>query len=322
MDSDDNEVVIDLSPVIRVYKDGQVERIYRPSHVPPSLEDSDTDVSSKDITISSYLKARIYIPKLSSTTANTKQKLPILVYYHGGGFCVGSTFSFLAQRYLNLLSSESNAIILSIEYNLAPEHPLSTIYEDSWTALQWVASHVLENPRIKKEPWLIDHGDFNKVFVGGDSAGGNIAHHLALRAGIECLNGKVKILGGILSFPYFLSSSQNRRDGLLSKIWMFVNPSAENGIDDPKINPLVEKAPRLTELGCSKMLVCVAEKDELRNLGIHYAEAVEKNGKLVEVVDVEGEGHCFQILNPEGDKAKDLIKRIAKFINSEAFIKQ
>ncbi|XP_009801760.1 hydrolase 3-like, partial [Nicotiana sylvestris] len=89
------------------------------------------------------------------------------------------------------------------EYSLAPEHPLHVIYDDSWTALQWVTAHVLENPGLKKEPWLIDHADFRKIFVGGDSAGGNIAHNVILRAGVEGLNGGVKILGGILSFPYF-----------------------------------------------------------------------------------------------------------------------
>ncbi|KAJ8563574.1 hypothetical protein K7X08_032026 [Anisodus acutangulus] len=269
MDSDGNEVVIDLSPVIRVYKDGRVERIFRSPHVPPSPVDSATGVSSKDINISSNLQARIYLP--SNITANNNQKLPILVYYHGGGFCVGSTFSFLSERYLNLLTSASNVITLSVEYPLAPEHHLSVIYDDSWTALQWVADHVHENPETEKEPWKFREN---------------------LRRWRQCRRG----------------------DSLLSKIWVFVNPLAENGVDDPKINPLVEKAPRLAELGCLKMLVCVAEKDELRNLGISYAKAVEKSGKLVEVVDVEGEGHCFQILNPEGDSGKDLINRIANFI--------
>lgn len=149
MDSDDNEVAIDLFPVIRVYKEGRIERIFRSPLVPPSPKDSATGVSSKDITISSDLKARIFLPNLSTVTANN-QKLPILVYFHGGGFCVGSTFSFLSQRYLNLLSSESTVIILSVEYPLAPEHPLSAIYEDSWKALQWVASHVLETPKLKR----------------------------------------------------------------------------------------------------------------------------------------------------------------------------
>lgn len=163
-----------------------------------------------------------------------------------------------------------------------------------------VASHSDENPKMEKEPWLIDHGDFDKIFIGGDSAGGNIANNVILRAGIEGLNGEVKILGMILSFPYFLSSSENRGDCLFSKIWGFVNPSAENGIDDPRI----EKPSRLAKLGCLKILVCIAEKDELRNLGICYAQAMEKTGKSVEVIDVEGEGHCFQILNPESDSQK------------------
>ncbi|PHU14230.1 hypothetical protein BC332_15435 [Capsicum chinense] len=137
---------------------------------------------------------------------------------------------------------------------------------------------------------------------------------MAMRAGIEQLNGNVKILGGILSFPYFLSSIQYIRDRMLSMMWVFVNPLAENGIDDPMINPLIKKALRLEESACLKMLVCLAEEDELRNMGIGYAKSVEKCGKLVEAVDIEGEDHCFQILDPENDKSKYLINRTANFM--------
>lgn len=140
-------------------------------------------------------------------------------------------------------------------------------YEDSWTALQWVASHVLDKPGFEKEPWLVNHGDFEKVLIGGDSAGGNIVHNISLRSGLESLNGGVKILGSFLCFPYFLSSSEFKEDSLASRIWAFVNPSAEDGVDDPRINPFVEKAHSLSGLGCSNILVCVAEKDEMRNIG-------------------------------------------------------
>nr|XP_009619335.2 2-hydroxyisoflavanone dehydratase-like [Nicotiana tomentosiformis] len=314
MDSGDNEVKVDISQLIRVYKNGRVERMFGSPIVPPTPEDPATGVASKDIDISPEIRARIYHPKL--TTKNTDQKLPILLYYHGGGFCLESAFSFLDQRYLNLIVSKSNVVAISVEYRLAPEHPLPVGYEDSWTALQWIASHVLDKPGFGKEPWLVNHGDFEKVLIGGDSAGGNIVHNISLRSGLESLNGGVKILGSILCFPYFLSSSEFKEDSLASRIWAFVNPSAEDGVDDPRINPFVEKAPSLSGLGCSKILVCVAEKDELRNIGIQYVEAVKKSGWKGEIklIDVQGEDHCFQIFDPETEKAKDLIKGIADFV--------
>ncbi|KAM3356226.1 2-hydroxyisoflavanone dehydratase [Capsicum galapagoense] len=282
MDSGDNEVVVDFPQLIRVYKSGRVERLFSSPIVPPSPEDPTTGVASKDIDISPEIKARIYLPKLT----NLHQTLSILVYYHGGGFCLESAFSFLDHRYMNRLVSESNAIVISVEYRLAPEYPLPVGYEDSWTALQWVGTLV-----------------------------SNIVYNISLRAGTETINGGIKILGSLLCFPYFITSKDFKEDSLPSRMWVFVNPAAENGVDDPRINPFVEKD-RLSLLGCSKTLVCVAEKDELRDIGIQYVEAVKKSewNEEIELIDVEGEDHCFQIFDTETEKAKNLIKRMANFI--------
>lgn len=314
MDSGDNEVTIEFRNLIRVYKNGRVERLFGSPTVPPSPEDPATGVASKDIDISPEIKARIYLPKLTNSPPD--QKLPILVYYHGGAFCLESAFSFLDHRYLNRIVAESNVIAVSVEYRLAPEHPLPVVYEDSWTALQWVGSHTESKPGFEKEPWLFNHGDFEKILIGGDSAGGNIVHHLALRSGSESLNGGIKISGCLLCFPFFLTSKDFKEDSLPSKIWGFVNPSAEDGVDDPRINPFVEKAQSLSTLGCSKIFVCVAEKDEVRNIDVQYVEAVKKSGWKgeIELIDVDGEDHCFQIFDTETEKAKNLIKEMANFM--------
>uniref|UniRef100_A0A5B7AVM0 Putative 2-hydroxyisoflavanone dehydratase-like n=1 Tax=Davidia involucrata TaxID=16924 RepID=A0A5B7AVM0_DAVIN len=268
MASGTKEVITDLSPVLRVYNDGTVERIFGSPYVPPSpTPDPTTGVSSKDITISPDVSARLYLPKLTTTT--TDQKLPILVYFHGGGFCVESAFSFLDHRYITAIVAESKALAVSVEYRLAPEHPLPAAYEDCWAALQWVASHSAD------EPWLINHGDFGKVFIGGDSAGGNIVHNIAMRAGVESLPADLKIHGAFLSHPY--------DKGLPYRIWVFVYPSAPGGIDNPMINPVGNGALSLSVLGCSRLLVCVAEKDKLREKGVCYYAAVKESGWRGEV---------------------------------------
>ncbi|CAI9770990.1 unnamed protein product [Fraxinus pennsylvanica] len=283
------EVLHDLSPFLVVYTDGNIERFLVTSNLLPSPEDPTTGVASKDvIVISPEVKARLFLPKLT----DSNQRLPVLVYYHGGGFIVDSPYCLNFHRYMNLLAAEAKALIISVEYRLAPEHLLPIAYEDSWTALQWVASHVIANASIEKDPWVVKHGDFGHLYIGGDSAGGNIAHNIVLRAGVEPLLGDVKILGLFLSCPYFWGSkpvgSQSKEDltGFAYKAWMCVYPSA-------------------------------AGKDAFTPGGIRYVESAKKSGwnGEVQLVVVDGEYHEFHVNDPYTKKAKDLIKKLASFIS-------
>ncbi|KAH7844856.1 hypothetical protein Vadar_032394 [Vaccinium darrowii] len=314
-------IASELPPVLRVYQDGTVERLIGSPFVPPSLEDPTTGVSSKDTTISPLVSAQLYLPKLSPPQTHHK-KLPILVYFHGGGFCIESAFSFLFHNSMNSLVSRAKVIAVSVEYRLAPEHPLPAAYEDSWTALQWVASHSLQDT-INKDSWLTENGDFDRIYMGGDSAGANIAHNMAIRSGAEGLFGGVKILGAFLSCPYFWGSDPigsepvlGHEENLLYRTWTFVYPSAPGGIDHPMINPFACDAPSLSGIGCSRLFVCVAEMDELRERGIRYAKAVRESGwdGDLELFEVEGEGHCFHILNPATESAKTMVNRLASFL--------
>lgn len=315
-DDQDNEIVTDLYPHIRVYKNGHVERFYHLHnlfYVPPSDQDPNTGVSSKDITISSNVSARLYLPK--NTTSDDQEKLPIIVFYHGGGLILNSAFFNIFHRFLNLLVSESNSIAVSVEYRLAPEHDVTSVYEDSWTALQWVASG--------KDSWLTNYGDFNKIFIVGESGGANIVFNMVMRAGRENLNGDVKICGSILACPYFLIPHENVdvKDLMAYKLWTNVICPKIEPLDCPMINPLCKTAPSLSGLGCSKLFVCLAEKDELApgEIAMIFVEGVKKSGWDGEFVlfMVEGEGHSFFIFDPETKKARDLIKRFANFIQGK-----
>lgn len=316
------EIDRELPPLLRVYKDGTVERFLGSSYVPPSPEDPETGVSSKDIVISQnpLISARVYLPKLDDNS----QKLPILVYYHGGAFCLESAFSFLHQRYLNIVASQAKVLVVSIEYRLAPEHPLPAAYEDGWASLKWVTAHST-NSLTNSEPWLINHGDFNRFYIGGDTAGANIAHDALLKVGggVETLPGGVKIAGALLAFPLFWSSKpvlnepvEGHEKSSAMKVWNFVYPDAPGGIDNPLINPLAPGAPSLSNLGCPKVLSFVAGKDELRDRGVWYYDALKKSGWKgdVELIEFDGEEHCFQIYHPETDNSKNMISRIASFL--------
>ncbi|KAG6383200.1 hypothetical protein SASPL_157055 [Salvia splendens] len=115
--------------------------------------------------------ARIYLPP----NADPTKKLPLLVYYHGGGFIVESAFPPLYHKHLNRLVTQANVVAVSVNYRLAPEFPLPIAFEDSWRALKWIAEG--------EEEWINEFADLKSVYLGGDSAGGNIAHNIAMRVG-------------------------------------------------------------------------------------------------------------------------------------------
>ncbi|KAG2693673.1 hypothetical protein I3760_08G107900 [Carya illinoinensis] len=98
MGSITKEVDKEFLPFVRIYKDGSVERLLGSSYVPPSPQDPETRILSKDVDISQDppISARLYLPSLDQTH---HQKLPILVYFHGGGFCIESAFSSDHQPY-------------------------------------------------------------------------------------------------------------------------------------------------------------------------------------------------------------------------------
>lgn len=192
----DNELDFEFLPFIRVYKNGHVERLMGTDSTPAGT-DPQTGVSSKDVTNiipETEVYVRIYLPKLSSNN----QKLPLLVYFHGGAFFVHTPSAPLYHNYLNALVAESQVIAVSVHYRRAPEHPLPIAYEDSWAAIQWVASHCNGNG---PEALLNQHADFRRVFLSGDSAGGNIVHNLAMAAGNPDAGLNVEILGIALVDP-------------------------------------------------------------------------------------------------------------------------
>ncbi|CAK9153807.1 unnamed protein product [Ilex paraguariensis] len=298
-----DEVSYEFLPYFRAFKDGRVERFFGTDVVPPSSDSQSDGVASKDVVIlpETGVSARLFMP----STINSGQKLPLLVYFHGGAFCFGSPFCPTYHNYLTSLVAEANVLAVSVDYRLAPEHPLPIAYEDSWGALQWVASHCGgQGP----EAWLNDYANVRRVFLAGDSAGANIAHNIAVRAGVEDLAG-VKLCGVCLVHPDFAS-----RDGYVTKTWLFACPGT-TGSEDPRINPAVD--PNLPRLGCTKVVVCVAEKDGLRERGWFYYETLRKSGwgGVVEIIETQGEEHVFHLFNPTCEKAVTLLKRLASLMN-------
>ncbi|KAK9112814.1 hypothetical protein Scep_020333 [Stephania cephalantha] len=292
-------------------KDGRVERLMGTEFIPPST-DPETGVSSKDAIIdpTTGVSARLFLPRTSNSL-----KLPILIYFHGGGFCVESPFSPAYHAYVNTLSAELNALAVSINYRLAPEHPLPTAYNDACTAIKWIDGG--------QEEWLRDYGDLDRVFLMGDSCGANICHQMGMRWSESLFD--VKFKGVVLINPYFWGEErigfENNEDckflgGDLVKLWHIVCPELR-GYDEAFVNPVGDGAPSLDRLGCERVVVCVAELDPLRERGRAYYEKLRESGwgGVAEFVEVMGEGHVFHLFKPESDKAQDLMKLLVDFVN-------
>ncbi|KAI4389552.1 hypothetical protein MLD38_001767 [Melastoma candidum] len=320
------EVSQEIFPYIRVYSDGTFLRLAGTEVASPGLDPA-TSVLSKDVPIyvpaSKFeLSARVYIPS-SALSATPPPKLPLILYFHGGAFIISSTADPKYHNSLNAIVSCSDSILVSLDYRRCPEHPLPAAFDDSWTLLLWILSQSQpETPN--REPWLEKYADFERVFLAGDSGGANMAHHLALRVS-RSLPG-ISFPGMIMIHPYFWGKEPIGKEKendfgrrMVDGWWRFVCPS-DKGNDDPLINPFPEgKCPEgMGEMPVRKVIVTVAAEDMLRDRGrLYYEMLMEKSGwkGKGEMFETEGAGHVFHIMDHESDKAKDLFKRLARFIN-------
>ncbi|CAN6244795.1 unnamed protein product [Urochloa humidicola] len=315
-----DEVVREFGPLLRIYKSGRIERPLVPPPVEPGLDPA-TGVESKDVPLGSY-SVRLYLPPQAATSASAK--LPVVVYVHGGGFVAESAASPHYHRFLNALAHASPALGVSVEYRLAPEHPLPAAYDDCLAALKWTLSSSAD-----ADPWLAAHGDLTRIFVAGDSAGANICHHLAMHPDIQAHSsgggGAPALKGAVMIHPWFWGSEavgEEPKDpafrAMGAGLWFFSCPGATS-MDDPRMNPMAPGAPPLGALACERVLVCAAEGDFLRWRGRAYAEALAAargGASGVELLETAGEGHVFYLFKPGCDKAKEMLDKIVAFINA------
>ncbi|KAJ4760992.1 alpha/beta-Hydrolases superfamily protein [Rhynchospora pubera] len=160
----DTELFYDFSPFLLQYKSGRVERLI-PTDFVPASHDRSTGITTRDVVIDPNvgLTARLYMPDISNLQQTNTKKLPVLIFIHGGGFVLQSAFSSFYHGFVSSLIFKAKVLAVSVDYRLAPEHPLPAAYDDSFTALKWVLSNCQSGP----DPWLSCHGDSDRVFMAG-----------------------------------------------------------------------------------------------------------------------------------------------------------
>lgn len=224
----------------------------------------------------SDITVRLYRP-------HTVGVLPALVYFHGGGFVLGDLDSH--DNLCRALSNRLGALVVSVDYRRAPEARFPAAFDDAWTAVQWVAEQATE---LSIDP--------SRLLVGGDSAGGNLAANVCIKAR-DC--GGPAIAHQLLFYPvcdndlsrtsyrevgsgYFLETDMMR--------WFWEQYlTAPQDADKPYCCPL--KTDDLSNLPPATLVV--GGYDPLKDEGLAYIERLRVAGVAVHSLVYPGAIHGF-----------------------------
>ncbi|OEL27526.1 putative carboxylesterase 15 [Dichanthelium oligosanthes] len=330
-------VVEDIYGFLRVLNDGTVLRsAAEPMLCPATFPKSHPSVEWKEAVYDKAKSLRVRMYKPSSSVAAGGEagnnKLPVLVHFHGGGFCLGSCTWANVHAFCLRLAAEAGAVVLSAGYRLAPEHRLPTAFDDGAAFLRWLREQSV-NPAAA-DVWLTEAADFARVFVTGDSAGGTIAHHLAVRAGLARATATkrgdldpVTVRGYVLLMPFFGGVLRTRSEAechsevllnldLFDRFWRLSLPAGATR-DHPAANPFGPDSPDLAAVDFrAPVLVVVGGLDMMRDRAVDYAERLAAMGKPVEVAEFAGEPHGFYALDPGSDATGELIGLVSRFVHS------
>jgi acetyl esterase len=234
---------------------------------------------------------RIYTPVAAGSAS-----LPGLVYFHGGGFVIGDldTHDGLCRQ----LANASGCRVVSVNYRLAPEHPFPAAVEDACAAVKWL------------DQYANDFGvDANRIAVGGDSAGGNLA---AVVAQIARKSGP-RIAYQLLIYPTTQAkadteSARKNGEGYFlerrSMDWFYDQYAGNADPADARLSPLL--AGDLS--GLPPAYVVVAGFDPLYDEGVAYAKKMREAGAEVELVNYPDMIHGFFNMTAIVDTAREAVQ--------------
>ncbi|KAI4324947.1 hypothetical protein MLD38_030388 [Melastoma candidum] len=312
---------------IRLNPDGTLTR--NPARFPVSPASSNPDdpipVLSKDLPVDDSLGTwfRIFLPRDRLQAKDREEKLPLVVYHHGGGFIHCSAASSVFHRFQNALALGIPAVVVSVEYRLAPEHRLPAAYDDAIEALRCI--------RRTEDEWLIKQADFSNCYLMGSSAGGNIALHVGLRVASWSISelGPLRIRGMVLHHTYL--GGEERTDSELRLVNDDVLPLPVNDLlwqlslpigadrDHVYSNLAPDRHPELTEsLDRIKLLgwrvfVTGGDNDPSIDRQVALADLLRGKGIVTVCHFSKGENHGFDIREPT--KTGLIVDNVKKFIS-------
>ncbi len=234
-----------------------------------------------------------------------ERPLPVLLYFFGGGWVLGTIDT--ADGVSRSLANSSGALVAVVGYRLAPEHPFPAAIDDCYATVRWVAEHAEE---IGADP--------ARLAVGGDSAGGNLAAAVALRARAD----GPSLAGQLLIYPNTdqLADDQSMRaadDPFLfnrhSVAWYRQHYLANPG---DAASPLASPLRAESLAGLPPALVITAEYDPLRDQGEAYARRLADAGVLAELSRYPGMAHGFFTMAGTVDASRAAIEQAASQVRA------
>jgi acetyl esterase len=269
-----------------------------PDH-PPAPVGAVTDRTIPGPDSDREIPLRVYEPETEAEGPR-----PAFVYFHGGGWVLGDLETH--DELCRVLCRETGAVVVAVDYRLAPEHPFPAPVEDCYAALSWVADG------------HDDLGTDGRLVVGGDSAGGNLAAVAALLArdrGTPAVDHQVLIYPATAADFSRASYRENGEGYGLTRAEMqwFHDRYLGTAYDVHDRNPYAwpEEAADLS--GVAPATVVTAEYDPLRDDGLRYAERLEAAGVDVRLENYDGVIHGFvgMLREPDLPAARAAIDLIA-----------
>lgn len=255
-------------------------------------------VTVKDIKVDGgdgQIPARIYTP------AGANKPMPVVVYFHGGGWVLADNDTYDATP--RSLADKTKAIFVSVEYRKAPEYKFPAAHEDAYAAYQWV----LKNARTFD-------GDPKRVAVAGESAGGNLALNVAIRARDEKIQMPVHelivypVAGNYLSTSSYKENANAKplnRDMMTWFMNQYLHSTSER--DDKRINLLKANFQHL-----NNATIITAQIDPLRTEGKELAEIMKSYGVDVKYKNFKGVTHEFFGMAPVLKEAREAQEMASK----------
>ena len=231
--------------------------------------------------------------------------LPVLLYFFGGGWVLGSidTSDGVCRR----LANACGALVAVVGYRLAPEHPFPAASDDCYAALCWIAGHADE---IGADP--------TRLAVGGDSAGGNLAAGVALRA----RDGGPRLAGQLLVYPNTDQLADDESTRSADDPFLFNRHSVawyrRHYLADPgdAASPLASPLRAESLAGLPPALVITAEYDPLRDQGEAYARRLAAEGVPVELSRYPCMAHGFFTMAGTVDASREAIAQAASQVRA------
>ena len=258
------------------------------------------DVAAQDRTVTTRDGASIRVRVYRAADATDQP----LLYIHGGGFVFGGIDA--CDHVCRRLAHESGAVVVSVEYRLAPEHRFPGPLHDSLDAADWLVEHAHE---LEVDP--------AKLVVGGDSAGGNLSAAVAVvfRDEGRPLAGQLLIDPAIdlaLSLPG-VKEYEGVGLGLTDLELCAEQYLGDHDPTDPLASPWYADA-----AGLAPALVVTVHHDILRHEGVEYAAKLRAAGVPVELVDLEDHAHGSLSLPTLYRGVDELYAQMTEFVRKAA----